>query len=123
MRATDDKNEGSRTRRTRRMQDDVRTVKCVYDAFGRGDVTAISGLFHPEAEVYQSARLPWGGEFGGAKSSACSCRSSPEPSSPRSRPGGSSTMRMGTSSRSGTPGHGPRDRRAVRGPGDARLDG
>jgi uncharacterized protein len=65
MRATDDKNEGSRTRRTRRMQDDVRTVKYVYDAFGRGDVPAIFGLFHPEAEVYQSARLPWGGEFGG----------------------------------------------------------
>lgn len=47
------------------MQDDVRTVKDVYDAFGRGDVPAIFGLFHPGAEVYQSPRLPWGGEFRG----------------------------------------------------------
>lgn len=49
------------------MQDSVGAVKDVYDAFGRGDVPAIFGLFHPEAEVYQSARLPWGGEFTGHK--------------------------------------------------------
>ena len=65
MRATDDKNDGDRVGRTGSMKDDVRTVKDVYDAFGRGDVPAIFGLFHPEAEVYQSARLPWGGEFKG----------------------------------------------------------
>jgi ketosteroid isomerase-like protein len=65
MRATDDKNDGDRVGRTGSMKDDVRTVKDVYDAFGRGDVPAIFGLFHPEAEVYQSARLPWGGEYRG----------------------------------------------------------
>ena len=101
--ATDGREGESRTGKVGIMQDNVQVVSDIYEAFGRGDVPAISGLFHPEAEVYQSARLPWGGEFGGAKSSACSCRSSPEPSSPRSRPGGSSTMRMGPSSRSGTP--------------------
>ena len=47
------------------MQDDVRTVKDVYEAFGRGDVPAIFGRFHPEAQVYQSSRLPWGGEYRG----------------------------------------------------------
>jgi ketosteroid isomerase-like protein len=65
MRATDDKNAGARKGRTGRMQDSVGVVKDVYEAFGRGDVPAIFGLFHPEAEVYQSARLPWGGEFKG----------------------------------------------------------
>ena len=65
MRATDDKNAGDRKGRTGRMQDSVGVVKDVYEAFGRGDVPAIFGLFHPEAEVYQSARLPWGGEFKG----------------------------------------------------------
>ena len=65
MRATDDKNAGDRTGRTGRMQDSVGGVKDVYEAFGRGDVPANFGLFHPEAEVYQSARLPWGGEFKG----------------------------------------------------------
>ncbi len=65
MRATDDKNDGDRVGRTGSMKDDVRTVKDIYGAFGRGDVPAIFGLFHPEAEVYQSARLPWGGEYRG----------------------------------------------------------
>ena len=65
MRATDDKNAGDRKGRTRRMQDSVGVVKDVYEAFGRGDVPAIFGLFHPEAEVYQSSRLPWGGEYRG----------------------------------------------------------
>jgi uncharacterized protein len=65
MRATDDKNAGDRKGMTGRMQDSVGVVKDVYEAFGRGDVPAIFGLFHPEAEVYQSARLPWGGEFKG----------------------------------------------------------
>lgn len=65
MRATDDKNAGDRKGMTGRMQDSVGVIKDLYEAFGRGDVPAIFGLFHPEAEVYQSARLPWGGEFGG----------------------------------------------------------
>lgn len=60
--ATDDR---SQTERIGHMQDNVRVVGEVYEAFGRGDVPAIFGLFHPEAEVYQSSRLPWGGEYRG----------------------------------------------------------
>jgi len=44
-------------------QDNVAVVRGVYDAFARGDVPDIFGLFHSEAEVYQSSRLPWGGEY------------------------------------------------------------
>lgn len=65
MRATDEKHDGDRRGSTEHTQDDVRTVMDVYDAFGRGDVPAVFGLFHPEAEVYQSPRLPWGGEYRG----------------------------------------------------------
>jgi ketosteroid isomerase-like protein len=65
MRATDEKNRGNRAGRTEHMQENIRTVKDVYEAFSRGDVPAIFGHFHPEAEVYQSPRLPWGGEFRG----------------------------------------------------------
>jgi ketosteroid isomerase-like protein len=46
-------------------QDNLSVVRGVYDAFARGDVQAIFGLVHPEAEVYQSSRLPWGGEYRG----------------------------------------------------------
>ena len=46
-------------------QDDVNVVKGVYEAFGRGDVEAVFGLSHPEVEVYQSSRLPWGGRYSG----------------------------------------------------------
>ena len=38
-------------------------VQSVYDAFGRGDVQALFGLFHPKGEIYQSSRLPWGGVY------------------------------------------------------------
>ncbi len=46
-------------------QGNVAVVKGVYDAFARGDVGSIFGLVHPEVEVYQSSRLPWGGRFEG----------------------------------------------------------
>jgi ketosteroid isomerase-like protein len=46
-------------------QDNLAVVRGVYDAFARGDVPGIFGLFHPEAEVYQSSRLPWDGEYRG----------------------------------------------------------
>ena len=46
-------------------EDNIQVVKAVYDAFGLGDVPANFGLYHPEAEVYQSSRLPWGGEYRG----------------------------------------------------------
>jgi len=65
MRVAEGENNVSRKGRTGDVQDNVRTVKAVYKAFERGDVPAIFGLFHPEAEVYQSPRLPWGGEFRG----------------------------------------------------------
>jgi len=123
MCATDDKNEGSRTRRTRRMQDDVRTVKYVYDAFGRGDVPAIFGLFHPEAEVYQSARLPWGGEFGGHEELGVFLSKLTGAVESEVETGRFIDDEDGHVVQIGhTRGHGPRDRRAVRGPADTRLD-
>jgi uncharacterized protein len=45
--------------------DDVAVVRSLYEAFGRGDVPAILGLCHQDVEIYQSSRLPWGGEYGG----------------------------------------------------------
>ena len=46
-------------------RNDVAVVRSVYEAFGRGDVPAIFGHFHAEAEVYQSSRVPWGGRYAG----------------------------------------------------------
>ncbi len=46
-------------------QANLAVVRGVYDAFARGNVPGIFGLFHPEAVVYQSSRLPWGGEYRG----------------------------------------------------------
>ncbi len=46
-------------------QQNVAVVQSVYDAFGRGDVQTLFGLFHPEAEIYQSSHLPWGGSYEG----------------------------------------------------------
>ena len=48
-------------------QEDVDIVRSIYDAFGRGEVRAMMGLLHPEVEVYQSERLPWGGRYAGAE--------------------------------------------------------
>jgi ketosteroid isomerase-like protein len=39
-------------------QDHVAVVRGIYEAFARGDVPGIFALFHPDAEVYQSSRLP-----------------------------------------------------------------
>ncbi len=49
----------------RSVPENVTVVKSVYDAFGRGDVQTILGLAHPEIYIYQSSRLPWGGEYKG----------------------------------------------------------
>ncbi len=46
-------------------QQDVAVVQGVYDAFARGDMGAIFGVAHPEVEIYQSSRLPWGGRHKG----------------------------------------------------------
>lgn len=46
-------------------QGNVAVVRGVYDAFARGDAEAIFGLAHPEVEVFQSSRLPWGGQYRG----------------------------------------------------------
>lgn len=58
-------NKNGATDRVCKAGDDVALVQGVYDAFGRGDVPAIFGLFHPDAGVYQSSRLPWGGSYRG----------------------------------------------------------
>ena len=63
--ATDGREGESRTGKVGIMQDNVQVVSDIYEAFGRGDVPAIFGRFHPEAEVYQSSQLPWGGEYRG----------------------------------------------------------
>ena len=46
-------------------QQDVAVVRSAYEALGRGDVQAIFGLLHPQIEVYQSKRVPWGGNYKG----------------------------------------------------------
>jgi uncharacterized protein len=53
------------TRRHAMPQGTVEVVRDIYDAFARGDVEAIFGLVHPDAEIYQSDQLPWGGEYRG----------------------------------------------------------
>jgi ketosteroid isomerase-like protein len=45
--------------------DAIGLVRRVYAAFERGDGAAIFALFHPEGEIYQSSRLPWGGNYRG----------------------------------------------------------
>ncbi len=46
-------------------QEDVAVVHSAYEALGRGDVQAIFGLLHPQIELYQSKRVPWGGTYKG----------------------------------------------------------
>jgi ketosteroid isomerase-like protein len=46
-------------------QEDVRTIRGLYDAFGRKDLPAIFAILHPQVEFYQSALLPWGGVYRG----------------------------------------------------------
>jgi uncharacterized protein len=53
------------TRRYAESGETVEVVRDIYDAFARGDVEAIFGLVHPEAEIYQSDQLPWGGKYRG----------------------------------------------------------
>jgi len=43
----------------------VAVVAGLYEAFERGDLQAIFESFHPEAVIYQSTRLPWGGHYQG----------------------------------------------------------
>ena len=42
-------------------QEDVSTIRSLYEAFGRKDLPAIFAVLHPQVEFYQSALLPWGG--------------------------------------------------------------
>jgi ketosteroid isomerase-like protein len=57
---------GSGKRRDSLMsQEDVTVVQSAYEAFRRGDVQAIFALLHPEIELYQSKRVPWGGKYKG----------------------------------------------------------
>ena len=46
-------------------QEDVSTIRSLYDAFGRKDFPAIFAVLHPQVEFYQSALLPWGGIYRG----------------------------------------------------------
>ena len=40
-------------------------VRAVYQAFASRDLAAIQALYHPNCEIYQSDRLPWGGAYRG----------------------------------------------------------
>ena len=40
-------------------------VRAVYQAFASRDLAAIQALYHPDCEIYQSDRLPWGGAYRG----------------------------------------------------------
>ena len=62
-------------------ENSLAVVRAIYDAFARGDFETIFGLVHPEVELYQSSRLPWGASTGGMKASESSSRSWPGPSS------------------------------------------
>lgn len=44
-------------------ENSLAVVRAIYDAFARGDFETI--FVHPEVELYQSSRLPWGGEYRG----------------------------------------------------------
>ena len=46
-------------------QENVRTIRSLYEAFGRKDLPAIFAVLHPQVELYQSALLPWGGIYRG----------------------------------------------------------
>ncbi|MBB3675080.1 nuclear transport factor 2 family protein [Modestobacter versicolor] len=46
-------------------QQDLAVVRGVYEAFGRGDVAAITARFAEDGTVAQSPALPWGGTHHG----------------------------------------------------------
>lgn len=46
-------------------EQDVAVVAQMYQAFERGDIERIFALVAPDATVYQSPALPWGGSYTG----------------------------------------------------------
>jgi uncharacterized protein len=46
-------------------QEDVHTIRGLYEAFGRKDLPTILAVLHPQVEFYQSTLLPWGGIYRG----------------------------------------------------------
>ncbi|HYH13408.1 MAG TPA: nuclear transport factor 2 family protein [Thermomicrobiales bacterium] len=44
---------------------DVDVVRRVYEAFTSRDVPALFALFDEDGTIYQSSRVPWGGDFRG----------------------------------------------------------
>jgi uncharacterized protein len=47
------------------MSDNVETAKAVYEAFGKGDMETLKGLFAEDAEWVSSEELPGGGTIKG----------------------------------------------------------
>ncbi len=46
-------------------QENVDTIRSLYDGYRRKDIAAIFQVFAPDIEVYQSESLPWGGRYRG----------------------------------------------------------
>ncbi|MFD2091459.1 nuclear transport factor 2 family protein [Blastococcus deserti] len=46
-------------------RDPTAVVRAVYEAFDRSDLETVMALFDPDATVYQSPALPWGGDHRG----------------------------------------------------------
>jgi uncharacterized protein len=45
--------------------DNVATIRRLYDALAARDVNVIQEVFAPDAVIWQSAELPWGGDYQG----------------------------------------------------------
>ena len=45
--------------------DNVATIRRLYDALSARDASVIQELFAPDATIWQSPELPWGGEYEG----------------------------------------------------------
>ena len=45
--------------------DPIAIVRNAYDAYARGDVSAVFALLHPDFSIEQTPQLPWGGEYRG----------------------------------------------------------
>ena len=45
--------------------DNLATIKHVYEAFGARDANLIAELFAPDVAIWQTPELPWGGDYHG----------------------------------------------------------
>ena len=46
-------------------EDNLATIRRVYDAFKTRDTSVIQDVFAPDITIWQSPELPWGGEYHG----------------------------------------------------------